>query len=90
MDALKIGDRVRLKTGGPEMTVAEIDGDSLKADHANCYWFRDGDRFQSQIFHKDTLVDAGDDILRVVFTRPGADNLPGEEAAPLYPEEPSR
>ena len=36
-EEIKAGDRVMLKSGGPEMTVKEI-----KGDEAECTWFNDG------------------------------------------------
>ena len=45
----KIGDIVRLKSGGPAMTAQKVDGGK-----ATCIWFKD-DRLKTAIFRKDTI-----------------------------------
>ncbi len=46
---LKIGDTVRLKSGGPQMTVNSIEDNVIK-----CQWF-DGNNLKEGVFHKDQL-----------------------------------
>ena len=50
---LKIGDVVRLKSGGPEMTVAHI-GKYAHKDGAMCVWF-DGKKRVQEVFELETL-----------------------------------
>jgi uncharacterized protein YodC (DUF2158 family) len=38
MMEFKVGDVVKLKSGGPEMTVSEVDDDEIE-----CVWFPQGD-----------------------------------------------
>jgi uncharacterized protein YodC (DUF2158 family) len=56
MAKFEIGDTVRLKSGGPLMTVkiAEYDDDT------RCTWFDTSNKPQEQSFHAETLV-ADDD-----------------------------
>ena len=49
----KVGDSVRLKSGGPTMTVNEIDAN----ENVFCQWFA-GRKVQSHHFNPDTLVHA--------------------------------
>lgn len=46
----KAGDTVKLKSGGPSMTIAEIEG-----NQAQCVWFLN-DIHQQHLFELDTLV----------------------------------
>ena len=39
----KSGDVVRLKSGGPKMTVMDIDGHGNHLDVVTCTWFVDGE-----------------------------------------------
>lgn len=48
-----IGDVVRLKSGGPSMTVAEI-GDIEGQPTVSCTWF-ENDKKEQGTFHPDTL-----------------------------------
>ena len=57
----KVGDVVRLKSGGPPMTVTlehksvpTHNGDIL--DAVWCIWFDKNDRSRSRIFNPDTLI----------------------------------
>lgn len=45
----KIGDKVKLKSGGPIMTVSYVDGESIE-----CTWFVNSD-VKIQEFHSGTL-----------------------------------
>lgn len=58
MDNIKIGDEVRLKSGGPIMTVKNI-GDYLMSagveDGVMCVWFV-GDTLKEEVFERQTLV----------------------------------
>ncbi len=61
MPEFKIGDTVKLKSGGPDMTVdgfhKAVGGD----DEASCTWFDDNKEPQGRAFLPDTLerVEAG-------------------------------
>ena len=45
---MKIGDIVKFKSGGPEMTITQID---TAADIAMCWWYSAGeDKFKEQGF----------------------------------------
>lgn len=52
---LKVGDVVRLKSGGPKMTITEF-GKYHYSDHeqAKCIWFDNNKRTEG-LFEKDTL-----------------------------------
>jgi uncharacterized protein YodC (DUF2158 family) len=56
-DDLKAGDVVQLKSGGPKMTIEEID--TYDGDHnkASCVWFEKNKREES-IFELTSLVKA--------------------------------
>jgi len=54
----KVGDLVRLKSGGPVMTASEVDGASY--NRIRCQWFG-GKKLESGMFDIATLVPAGDD-----------------------------
>jgi uncharacterized protein YodC (DUF2158 family) len=41
MRKFKVGDVVRLKSGGPEMTVESIESLSFMGGDYNCQWFKD-------------------------------------------------
>lgn len=45
----KVGDIVKLKSGGPAMTAQKVDGGK-----ATCIWFKD-DRLKTAVFRKDTI-----------------------------------
>ncbi|WP_182417425.1 YodC family protein [Bartonella sp. HY038] len=45
----KVGDIVKLKSGGPAMTAQKVDGGK-----ATCIWFKD-DRLKTAVFRKDTV-----------------------------------
>lgn len=51
MEQLKVGDVVRLKSGGPKMTVYEID----KYKMISCKWFDKKEEIQCLDFTQDTL-----------------------------------
>jgi len=48
----KVGDIVRLKSGGPKMTVTEIDDEE---DLFHCRWFADNKQPENGLFEADTL-----------------------------------
>ena len=56
----KVGDTVRLKSGGPLMTVREI----LSSKSLKCQWFDDKSKLQIDIFVPET-VEAVDGTIRV-------------------------
>lgn len=49
--SLEMGDTVRLKFGGPEMTVL-----SVSEDHCCCMWFGERGKFEHGAFEKDFLA----------------------------------
>ena len=51
---LKVGDKVMLKSGGPVLVVAKIDGDLIE-----CLWFDDDADLQSSTFPPETLKEVG-------------------------------
>jgi uncharacterized protein YodC (DUF2158 family) len=57
MSAFKVGDVVELKSGGPKMTVARLDGDNK----IWCNWFGDDGKLVGKTFFAETvkLVDPG-------------------------------
>ena len=68
-EAIKKGDVVRLKSGGPKMTVTQIgpfgpDG----AEEAKCVWF-DGVRREDSVFDTAVLVHAKDTVGQVGVVR---------------------
>lgn len=54
---LKVGDVVRLKSGGPAMTIEEIGkyGMGSTHDQAKCVWF-EGKKMQERVFELPTLT----------------------------------
>ena len=48
--SFKVGDVVRLKSGGPPMTVEQTGGKAIR-----CAWFNGGGGYNSGMFHGDTL-----------------------------------
>jgi uncharacterized protein YodC (DUF2158 family) len=59
-DAFQIGDTVRLKSGGPRMTVHHVGRDAASgAPSVTCKWFFGSDPKQAD-FHPDTLEIATD------------------------------
>jgi uncharacterized protein YodC (DUF2158 family) len=48
---LQIGDVVKLKSGGPWMTVEKIEGDAV-----SCIWFPDNNAAVTRSFHKEVLL----------------------------------
>ncbi len=73
----QIGDVVRLKSGGPRMTIQSV-GDFSKEGlkvGVLCVWFKDQEKNQS-VFHPNSLEIAGDGhamVGRVVRNRPFRD-----------------
>jgi uncharacterized protein YodC (DUF2158 family) len=57
MSDIKKGDLVKLKSGGPVMTVQEIDDYTMKGskDDASCVWF-DGTEPKEKVFELSTLI----------------------------------
>lgn len=53
----KTGDPVKLKSGGPEMTVKNYNEDKYADDElmVDCDWFDKNDTKQSDTFHEDQL-----------------------------------
>lgn len=55
----KIGDIVRLKSGGPKMTVIGIgDGFTGSPDYVHTRWFGENSKLESGSFKKDTVQPA--------------------------------
>ena len=64
MADLKIGDTVRLKSGGPLMTISGIGTDNnhhRNEDYWLCEWF-DGKKPAMRSFNKEILIESDDDI----------------------------
>lgn len=66
-EAFKVGDIVRLKSGGPRMTVEHVgagDGPLGGGPYVACTWFDDANKPQSRRFKPDALEvsDAGPTI----------------------------
>lgn len=53
MADFKIGDKIKLKSGGPTMTVHEVDPDQ---GICLCSWFDIDDRYCSQEFYVEMLI----------------------------------
>ena len=51
---MKPGDIVRLKSGGPTMTIEQTDG-VLPPNVCYCLWFNKHHEIQRQMFHKSVL-----------------------------------
>lgn len=61
MSQFKVGDTVRLKSGGPVMTIVAI-GQYRGSEKAECQWF-DGSKLVKETFPPDSLtIDAGPQI----------------------------
>jgi uncharacterized protein YodC (DUF2158 family) len=58
-EAFKPGDTVRLKSGGPDMTVDSI-SDSYGVPQVYCEWFNSKDEPQSKSFAPTSLVKVDD------------------------------
>lgn len=58
-----VGDRVRLNSGGPELTVRNVDGDSI-----SCDWF-DGATLRQKVFDKRQLVSASRQMTNLELAR---------------------
>jgi uncharacterized protein YodC (DUF2158 family) len=57
--SFKLGDVVRLKSGGPNMTVQSIAADddfAVSKNDLTCQWFDDKKVLQSAIFKPETLI----------------------------------
>jgi uncharacterized protein YodC (DUF2158 family) len=67
----KTGDIVRLKSGGPSMTVEEITG--MLQDHLECHWFA-GDKLNFGIFHLDAVEPDEEPNSRGGLTKPRKDS----------------
>jgi uncharacterized protein YodC (DUF2158 family) len=48
--AFKVGDIVRLKSGGPKMTVTKVVGDRI-----HCEWFNDDNKVDFKVFPPEAL-----------------------------------
>ena len=59
----KVGDVVRLKSGGPKMTVKEVTTASVSGTeivNVRCIWFHDN-KVGVEVFQQDVLKEATDD-----------------------------
>jgi uncharacterized protein YodC (DUF2158 family) len=54
-DTFKVGDRVRLKSGGPAMTVEDVGTDMANRPRVWCVWFDDKKVHKQQDFAPETL-----------------------------------
>jgi uncharacterized protein YodC (DUF2158 family) len=55
---LKVGDVVQLKSGGPKMTIEEIDNFGGNHNQASCVWFEKSKR-ESHVFELTSLQKVG-------------------------------
>lgn len=55
MDEIKKGDVVRLKSGGPSMTVQDVGDFVTVTDGAQCVWFEGKKRYE-HVFDRATLM----------------------------------
>lgn len=62
-DQFKIGDPVKLKSGGPTMTIQKLKVLSQPEGIFKCSWF-DGVELKSGYFHKDSLQVVYEDSLK--------------------------
>ena len=60
MTKFKIGELVRLRSGGPKMTVKMAPDESMGLEEVLCVWFK-GDLEISESYHPDMLVHVNDD-----------------------------
>lgn len=61
MAEFKVGDKVKLISGGPSMTVNNVSGSEV-----SCQWFNDKKELDGDIFKKEVLVhDSGPKGIRV-------------------------
>ncbi len=58
MAEFKLGDVVRLKSGGPLMTVEDTAGGSIGDGQIGCQWFL-RDKLNHEVFHRECLAPAG-------------------------------
>lgn len=59
MEEIKVGDTVRLKSGGPVMTVARIvPNPKIQGESIICIWFNKQEERQDGAFSADTLKHA--------------------------------
>jgi uncharacterized protein YodC (DUF2158 family) len=58
MVEFKLGDVVRLKSGGPLMTVEDTAGGSLEDGQIRCQWFL-RDKLHREVFQRDCLAPVG-------------------------------
>jgi uncharacterized protein YodC (DUF2158 family) len=69
MNSFKKGDTVRLKSGGPLMTVvAEVDDYGSYGSGVKCQWF-DGKRREEAIFDPESIVKSDDNLRSVPVLR---------------------
>jgi len=54
MDEFKVGMIVQLKSGGPKMTIVEIDTE-MRYRSINCHWFS-GSKLEYGSFHPKSLI----------------------------------
>jgi uncharacterized protein YodC (DUF2158 family) len=55
MDEFKLGNVVRLNSGGPQMTVEGTAGGSLEEGRIRCQWFL-RDKLHHEVFHRECLT----------------------------------
>lgn len=81
-----IGDGVRLRSGGPEMTVSQIDApDAEGAEFAHCLWF-DGAEASECAFDTRTIVLLSKAVTPVVLPEPNPEPKPRRKNKPPSPE----
>ena len=55
-DTIKAGDIIKVKSGGPKMTVSEVAEDTFGTMTVWCSWFDDKNKNQSGTFPLNTVV----------------------------------
>ncbi len=67
-DAFKPGDVVRLKSGGPAMTITRLNPAGIE-NGATCQWFNDKAKLKTGMFAQDALTPVT--VLTVLKEEPG-------------------
>ncbi len=60
-DKLAIGDKVRLNSGGPIMTVISFDA---YTSYVKCCWFNNNNDYRTEVFHSITIQYSDDEVVK--------------------------